>query len=174
MFTSRLAALSSRLDDFAPRVQNLAPFLARLVFGQAFLLTGIGKLRNLDRTASFFAQLGIPYPEANAVFVGGVEAVGGTLIVLGLFTRPLTVLLSAVMVVAIATADRQAFFASLIPGGEPGLTSVAPAIFLLTLLSLFAGGPGAWSLDAWLARRAGRLPADALTGAVVSSRSWRL
>ena len=47
----------------------LAPLATRLVLGQAFFLTGRGKLENFPRTVEFFASLGIPMPELNAAFV---------------------------------------------------------------------------------------------------------
>jgi uncharacterized membrane protein YphA (DoxX/SURF4 family) len=48
-----------------------------------------------------FAKIGIPYPEIMAPFVGSVEAVCGSLLLLGLFTRLATVPLIITMLVAI-------------------------------------------------------------------------
>src|SRR6266853_1047240 len=39
----------------------VAPLLTRLVLGEAFFLTGRGKLENFDRTVSFFSDLGVPF-----------------------------------------------------------------------------------------------------------------
>ncbi len=88
--------------------------------------------------------------------MGGVEAVGGALLLLGLFTMPAAVLLSGVMVVAMATAHDQEFLSSLAVKGDPGLANVTPAYFLVTLAWLFAYGAGAWSLDRLLAARGRR------------------
>jgi hypothetical protein len=43
----------------------LAPLATRLVMGQAFFLTGRGKLENFPRTVEFFTGLGMPMPELN-------------------------------------------------------------------------------------------------------------
>jgi len=45
--------------------------------GQAFVQSGLGKWRNLDGVTTFFDQLGIPAPHANAVFIATLELVGG-------------------------------------------------------------------------------------------------
>jgi uncharacterized membrane protein YphA (DoxX/SURF4 family) len=45
----------------------LAPLATRLVMGQAFFLTGRGKLENFPRTVEFFTGLGIPMPELEAI-----------------------------------------------------------------------------------------------------------
>lgn len=64
-------------------ISNLqSPFLPviRLYWGWQFLLTGKGKLLNLDRTAGFFANLHIPMPKLNAILAGSTECFGGLLL----------------------------------------------------------------------------------------------
>ena len=39
------------------------PLIARLTVGYVFMLTGWGKLQNLDRVTEYFTSLGIPFPE---------------------------------------------------------------------------------------------------------------
>ncbi len=80
----------------------------RLYWGFQFAQTGWGKLQNLERVTGFFANLGIPFPHANAVFVAGLELVGGVLLILGLGSRLIALLLTGDMVVAYLTADRAA------------------------------------------------------------------
>src|SRR5262249_35743919 len=46
-------------------VLPIALLATRLVVGREFVETGIGKWRHFDRTAQFFASLGIPAPTAN-------------------------------------------------------------------------------------------------------------
>jgi len=65
----------------------LPPLLTRLLMGQAFLLTGRGKIENFANTVSFFTELGIPMPELNAAFVSRLEYFGGMLLIAGLGTR---------------------------------------------------------------------------------------
>jgi len=136
----------------------LPPLLTRLVIGHAYFLTGSGKLENFDRTAGFFADLGIPFPELNAAFVSRLEYYGGIALMLGLATRLVAGLLSTTMVVALLTADRQTFVSALLGRGEAGLTDVTSFVFLLFLVWLVVYGPGALSLDRPIARRLGLSP----------------
>src|SRR6185369_3053726 len=83
----------------------LPPLVARVAVGWTFMLTGWGKLHDLDSVIGFFRELGIPYPELQAPFVASVELVCGTLFCLGLFSRIAALPLIGTMVVAIATAQ---------------------------------------------------------------------
>ena len=131
----------------------LAALLTRVVLGHAFVLTGLGKWRNFDRTVEFFASIGVPAAAANAAFVSTLEIAGGIGLVLGLGTRLFAALLSSTMVVALLTADRSSFVGALTGSGEQGLTDVAAFVFLLFLAWLFACGAGAFSADRLVARR---------------------
>lgn len=125
----------------------LAPLLTRLVMGQAFYQTGGGKIANFDNTVAFFTELGIPMPEANALFVSRLEYFGGIALVLGLLTRLFAAGLASTMVVALLTADKQSFLDALRGSGEAGLTDVVPFVYLLFLGWLVLYGPGPVSLD---------------------------
>jgi putative oxidoreductase len=126
----------------------LAPLLTRLVMGQAFYLTGHGKLQNLDRTVSFFTDLGIPFPALNAAFVSTIEYVGGICLLLGLGTRIFSFLLSGSMMVALLTADKQTF----IDKFPADITDIIPFVYLLFLVWLVLIGPGSISLDRFLSK----------------------
>ncbi|PYO86889.1 MAG: DoxX family protein [Gemmatimonadetes bacterium] len=80
-------------------------------------------------------------------FAGVIEVVGGTLFVLGLFTRPVAFILSGEMAFA--------YFIGHAPNGFwPVLNQGAPAVFYcFTFLYFSAAGAGPWSLDTLLARR---------------------
>jgi len=85
-------------------------------------------------------------------FAGVIEVVGGTFLLLGLFTRPVAFILSGEMAFA--------YFIGHFPNGFwPVLNQGAPAVFYcFTFLYFSAAGAGPWSLDALLARRRGTLP----------------
>jgi len=85
-------------------------------------------------------------------FAGVIEVVGGTLLLLGLFTRPVAFILSGEMAFA--------YFIGHFPNGFwPVLNQGAPAVFYcFTFLYFSAAGAGPWSLDALLARRRGTFP----------------
>jgi len=130
----------------------LPPLLTRLVMGQAFYFTGKGKLANPDNVVSFFTDLGIPFPAANAAFVSRVEYYGGILLIAGLCTRLVALMLSSTMVVALLTADKADFVGALKNSTDKTLTDVVPFVYLMILLWLVVFGPGAVSLDALLKR----------------------
>jgi len=85
-------------------------------------------------------------------FAGVIEVVGGTFLLLGLFTRPVAFILSGEMAFA--------YFIGHFPNGFwPVLNQGAPAVFYcFTFLYFSAAGAGPWSLDALLAGRRGTLP----------------
>jgi len=87
-------------------------------------------------------------PVGSLVWVAAVlEVVGGSLILLGLFTRPVAFILSGEMAFA--------YFMGHAPSGFwPVLNQGQPAVFYcFFFLYLSAAGPGPWSLDAMIARR---------------------
>jgi putative oxidoreductase len=130
----------------------LPPLLTRLVLGQAFFLTGRGKLENLANVVQFFTELGVPMPELNAAFVSRLEFYGGIALILGLGTRLVAAGLASTMVVALATADKQSFIDALRMSGDSGLTDVVPFVYLLFLAWLLIAGPGPLSLDSLVGR----------------------
>src|SRR5207248_1715352 len=109
--------------------------------------TGWGKLHHLPDIIEFFRSLGIPAPELQAPFVAGLELVGGSLLLLGLFSRLLAAPLIGTMVVAIATAKKDDI---------ESLTDVLGFIewhYLVFFAVIVLCGPGRLSLDHLLAKR---------------------
>ena len=74
---------------------------------------------------------------------GVLELVGGLLLVLGLFTRPVAFVLSGQMAVAyfMAHASEGRVLMPLLNGGESAV------LFCFVFLYLFVAGGGAWALD---------------------------
>ena len=130
----------------------LAPLATRIVVGWAFYLTGSGKWAHFDNTVTFFTELGIPYPVANAAFVATLELVGGIALIVGLFTRLFAAGLASTMVVALLTADKQRFLESWSTASEISPTDISAFVFLLFFAWLALYGPGPASLDKLLAR----------------------
>ena len=162
--------LEHGLDLASSAMQSLrfaAPLLTRLVVGITFFYTGHGKLQNLDRTASFFADLGIPFAGANAIFISSLEFFGGICLMAGLGTRVFAALLSSTMVVALLTADRE----SLISKFPADLTDVSPAVLLLFLIWLVLYGPGSISVDWLIGRLLRRRPSAATLASQLTHQS---
>jgi putative oxidoreductase len=73
---------------------------------------------------------------------GVLELVGGLLVALGLFTRPVAFILSGEMAVAYFIAHAPQGFLPLVKQGE------AAVLYCFFFLYLFVAGPGAFSIDA--------------------------
>ena len=163
-FLSRLWALEPTLVALCSRLRWLPPTLARFALGWVFLLSGWGKLHNLDDVIEFFASIGIPAPQIQAPFASGVEFVCGLLLLAGLFSRPAALPLVVVMTVAIATA-RHEELTSL-----GALFGFVEYLYIVLLLYVAVEGPGPLSFDALLRRRgasaAGRAQRDAVAARV--------
>jgi putative oxidoreductase len=129
---------------------SLFLLVLRLVWGWQFLTTGLGKLQNHARVTEFFTSLGIPMPDLNAWFVGGLEMAGGALLLLGLFSRPIAFLLTGNMFVAYLTADRPALFG--VFHDLDAFLKADPFWFLFVSIVVLTLGPGAFSLDRLLAK----------------------
>ncbi|MCB9883211.1 MAG: DoxX family protein [Planctomycetes bacterium] len=145
----------ARILDARARVilRPAIPLVTRVMLGHAFLLTGWGKLAHLERTTSFFANLGLPFAGFHAAFVGCIELVGGACLILGFGIRVVTSLLMSTMVVALATADRSSLVHALGFRGQPGFLDITALAFLVLLVWLFVEGAGAASLDGFVRSR---------------------
>jgi len=73
---------------------------------------------------------------------GFFELIGGILLVIGLFTRPVAFILSGMTAVAYFVAHAPRGFYPILNGGE------LAALYCFAFLYLAAAGPGPWSLDA--------------------------
>ena len=125
--------MNATLNAWSPR----ALAALRIVTGLLFLAHGLVKLFGFPEGAepgqqALFSLLGI-----GAV----LELVGGALIVLGLFTRPVAFILSGEMAVAYFLFHAPSSVYPVINGGD------AAILFSFIFLYLVTAGPGAWSLD---------------------------
>ena len=85
-----------------------------------------------------------------------LELIGGTLIVLGLFTRPTAFVLSGLMAFAYFLVHAPVALFPVVNRGEPAV------LLCFVFLYMAFAGAGPYSIDAVLARgRAGRYPPDA-------------
>jgi uncharacterized membrane protein YphA (DoxX/SURF4 family) len=142
--------------------------LIRIVVGGVFLSEGIQKfLYPAENGVGRFTKIGVPAPEVLAPFVGVVEIVCGSLILIGLLTRLAAIPLIIDMLVAILSTKipillGQGFWGfslrTLPYYGFWGMAHEARTDFAMLLGSIFLliVGAGAWSLDARLRKKAGR------------------
>jgi len=110
--------------------------LIRLMVGSIFLSEGIQKfLFPVIRGAGRFEKIGLPLPEFLGSFVGAVEIVCGTLILLGLFTRLASIPTLIIMLVAIVTTKSEVLvndgFWVMMHGSRTDLSMLLGSIFLI-------------------------------------------
>lgn len=128
--------------------------LIRLIVGCVFLSEGIQKFLFSDSLGvGRFIKIGIPAPDVMAPFVGVVEIVCGTLILVGFFTQLAAIPLIIDMLVAISTTK----IPMLLAKGFWAMAHEARVDWSMLLGSgfLLIVGGGRWSLDAFVARRRG-------------------
>ncbi len=116
-----------------------------------FLSEGVQKFLFADQLGvGRFTKIGIPMPELMAPFVGVVEIVCGSLILVGFLTRLAAIPLIIDMLVAIASTK----IPILLGKGFWAMAHEARTDWSMLLGSMFLliAGPGQWSLDARLKR----------------------
>jgi len=140
--------LYARLDG----LEWLWRIAVRLSVGIEFFGSGLGKLGKLPGFIQYFRTLGVPFPELQAPFVASVELVCGTLIVVGLATRPAALMLCGVMTVAIVTAAAPEHHITATWAGLLDFFYLPEWCLLLLLGWLMFAGSGRASLDACIRR----------------------
>jgi uncharacterized membrane protein YphA (DoxX/SURF4 family) len=123
-----------------------AVILIRLLVGLVFLSEGIQKFLFSDALgAGRFEKIGIVFPHFSAPFVGVVEIVCGTLLVLGLLTK----LASIPLLIDICTAIATTKIPMLMKQGFWAMAHETRTDFsmLLGLIFLLIVGGGPWALD---------------------------
>lgn len=156
--------LAPILTNLSPRQISKWVILIRIALAGVFIPEGIQKLIHPDMLgAGRFLNIGIPYPELMGPFVGWVEIICGSLILLGLFTRLAAVPLIITMIVAIIStkipillghdwvvADNLTFYVRSLK--SYGFWSFMHEVrldwaMLMGTLYLCIVGSGSWSID---------------------------
>lgn len=148
------AAAGSRslLVSASPVATSAGLALLRLVLAVVMIAHGAQKIFTftLDGTASSFADMGVPAASVAGPALAIFELAGGIVLLLGLGTRLVAALNAVAMVGALVIVHLEAgFFAA--DGGYELVLVLAAASAALVLT-----GPGAWSVDALVARRSTR------------------
>lgn len=132
----RFASLPAWWSTLGPHLQSVLRIVAALVF------VSLGAMK------VFAFPAGIPpnggtAPFLSQIWIGGaIEVLGGALILLGLFTRPVAFVLAGEMAVAYFQFHFPQGFWPAINGG------VAAVLYCFVWLYFSAAGAGPWSLDA--------------------------
>jgi putative oxidoreductase len=141
----------------AERVRDEAILVARILLVVLFLVFGWGKLTDYAGTVGYMARTGAPVPSVAAAVAIAVEVLVALAVALGVWTRPLALLL------ALYTLGTGLI-------GHPfwtmeGAARYANAINFYKNISIIGGflllyvtGPGRYSIDARLGRSNAPLP----------------
>jgi putative oxidoreductase len=135
-------------ENIVTRWRSWAPQLLsvlRIVAAFLFIQFGTGKI--LAMPGSLLPGGGTAPLTSLAGVAGLIESVGGVLLLLGLFTRPVAFIVSGEMAVAYFKGHASGGFWPVLNGGHPAV------LFCFVWLYLSAAGPGPWSVDALLRRR---------------------
>jgi len=118
---------------WAPRVLSVLRIVAALLFFEH----GTAKLFGFPASAHSPEVMSLPW------IAGVLEVVGGALLIVGLFTRPVAFILSGQMAVAYWMFHHSSEkIYPLLNGGDGAI------LFCFIFLYLVFAGPGPWSLDA--------------------------
>ena len=131
-----------RTDEFSERWAPYAIAVLRIVTALLYIEHGTAKLFGFPATD-------MPAPAVWSLpwVAGWMEVVGGILLIIGLFTRPVAFLLAGQMAVAywMVHAPQSPF--PLVNNGD------AAILYCFIFLLLVAVGPGRWSVDEARSRR---------------------
>ena len=123
-------------DSVVSRYQPQLLSVLRIVTALLFMQHGVRKM---------FGLLGgtqVPLMSLSGI-AGILEVFGGLLVLVGLFTRPVSFVLSGMMAVAYFMEHQPRAFFPIENAGEPAI------LYTFVFLYFVAAGPGPWSIDAW-------------------------
>jgi putative oxidoreductase len=132
------------MDQMFSKYQPVMLSVLRFIAGLVLFQYGVAKLLKFPPDSPFAkVELMSLYGAA-----GSLELILGGLLLIGLFTRPVAFILSGEMAFAYFIAHFPHGFIPLLNNGT------LPVLFCFVFLYLSAAGPGPWSLDAVLRKRA--------------------
>ncbi len=136
----------------APRIvatwPDRAPYLLSILrIVAAFLFTQFGTAKLLAFPAAIMPGGGTAPIGSLAGIAGLLETVGGALLLIGVFTRPVAFIVAGEMAVAYFIGHAPQGFWPVLNQGHPAI------LFCFVWLYLSAAGAGPWSVDAVIARR---------------------
>lgn len=121
------------------RYYDWSMLILRIMLGIIFLAHGLQKISGFEGIVKFFSSLGLP--AVMAYIITTIETVGGTFLIVGLFTRLAAAGISAVLLGAIMTVKLNA---GLVGGYEFELSLLSAAV------ALVCSGSNIFALDNYI------------------------
>lgn len=131
--------MKNPLEPYEPQLRSLFRIMAAFTYS----------LHGFQKFFGMFGGIGgARVPVDNMLGVAGlIESIGGPLLILGLFTRPVAFLLSGEMAIGYFRTHAPRGFWPLLNGGELAV------FYCFMFLWLSAAGAGPWSVDRLLGRK---------------------
>jgi len=142
----KVCGFYNRVTNILAQLNWLPPFLARVSIGSVFIVSGWGKLHNIQKVIGFFTDLGIPFPDFQAHLVAVTEFTCGGLILLGVLTRLASIPLIITMIVAILTAKKSDI------NGITDLLGTDEFIYIVFFIWFVVSGAGKVSFDSFFSK----------------------
>jgi putative oxidoreductase len=146
------------MTDFgSKRIKDQALLIARILLVMLFLKFGWAKLNDYSGTLSYMAATGLPLPSVATVVAILIEFFGAIALILGIWTRPLAILLG-VYTLATACIGHQ-YWAETGADRLADMTNFYKNISVMGgFLLLYVTGAGKWSIDTQLDSRRVKSP----------------
>jgi len=127
--------------------QNTVALAGRILLALIFVISGFGKIGGFEGTVGYIASKGLPFAALGAVIAIVVEFLGGIALILGLYTRWVA------LAMALFTLAAAVFFHNFwaVPAEQmmnQNIHFMKNISIIGGLLTVFAFGAGAFSLDA--------------------------
>lgn len=142
----KLIPICDKVSRALEFLKDIPLLLMRLVLAYGFWGPAMMKWKNIDGIASWFGDMGYPFPTLNAYLAATTELTGSILVLLGIGTRIISIPMMVVMLVAIFTVHLGHGFEA----GNNGFE--IPLYYLIMLLTLMVYGPGKYSVEGLLRR----------------------
>lgn len=141
MMFKKLYSEFTYLSEYA---KSLSLLFARIAVAYGFYEPAMMKWSDMTSVAKWFASMEIPFPLINAYLAASAEIAGVVLLLLGFFTRLISIPLIIVMIVAIITVHLPNGFSA----GDNGFE--IPLYYMLFLVIFLSHGAGRFSLDRFI------------------------
>ena len=131
------------------QARDEAILLARILLVVLFAVSGWGKLTGFAATVAYMTQVGAPVPYVAAVVATAVELLGAIAIALGLWTRPVALLL-ALFTLGTALIGHPFWTMEGADRYANSINFYKNISIISAFLLLYVTGPGRYSVDARL------------------------